>query len=84
MAGDEGFYLSAGEGESYSIAGGVTTFKVRGEDTSGHFEITETTLPPGNAGTPPHIHDRRDHAFYVIDGTVDFLVGERLVHAGPG
>jgi mannose-6-phosphate isomerase-like protein (cupin superfamily) len=84
MGANEGFYLSAGEGEAYDIAGGVTTFKVRGEDTGGHFEITESTLPPGYPGTPAHVHDRVDHAFYGIEGVVDFQVGERIVHVGPG
>ena len=41
MASADGFYISAGEGEAYAFGGGVTTFKVRGEDTDGHFEIVE-------------------------------------------
>jgi mannose-6-phosphate isomerase-like protein (cupin superfamily) len=85
MSAGEGFYVPAGEGEHYTFGGGgVTTFKVRGDDTAGHFEITENKLPPGNPGTPPHIHNSVDHAFFVLEGVVDFQVGGRVVHAGPG
>jgi len=49
----EGFYVPAGDGEPYPFGGGgVATFKVRGEDTGGHFEITENAIPPGHPGTP--------------------------------
>ena len=83
--GVEGFYVPAGDGEPYTFGGGgVTTFKVRGEDTGGHFEITENTLPPGNPGTPAHIHNSLDHAWYVLEGVVGFQVGHRVVHAGRG
>jgi mannose-6-phosphate isomerase-like protein (cupin superfamily) len=81
----EGFYVPADDGEPYPFGGGgVATFKVRGEDTGGHFEITENTLPPGHPGTPPHIHNSLDHAWYVLEGVVDFQVGDRIVHAGRG
>lgn len=84
MASNEGFYIQAGEGEAYPFGGGATTFKVRADDTGGHFEITENTLAPRSPGTPPHIHGKFDHAFYVIEGQVEFQVGDRVVHAGPG
>jgi quercetin dioxygenase-like cupin family protein len=33
---------------------------------------------------PPHSHDDHTDAFYVLEGEVEFTVGEEMVRAGPG
>src|SRR6059058_5416404 len=33
---------------------------------------------------PPHVHDDHVDAFYVLDGEVEFTVGEETTVAGPG
>jgi mannose-6-phosphate isomerase-like protein (cupin superfamily) len=32
----------------------------------------------------PHVHDDHADAFYVLEGEVEFTVGEETVRAGPG
>jgi mannose-6-phosphate isomerase-like protein (cupin superfamily) len=76
--------VAAGEGTSYPTAGAETRFKVRGEDTGGMFELTETSLQPQYVGPPPHAHGRIDHAFYVLEGEVEYQAGERIIRVSRG
>lgn len=39
---------------------------------SSHFAVLESELPPGWDGVAPHLHQRYDEGFYVLDGTVTF------------
>lgn len=59
------------------------TFLVTGEETGGAYFVMEALVPPGG-GPPPHIHRREDETFYLLEGEIEFLLGERLVMAGPG
>jgi oxalate decarboxylase/phosphoglucose isomerase-like protein (cupin superfamily) len=43
----------------------------------------EALVPPGG-GPPPHIHTREDETFYLLEGEVEFLLGEETITAGPG
>jgi hypothetical protein len=43
----------------------------------------EALVQPGG-GPPPHIHTRQDETFYLLEGQVEFLVGEETIVAGAG
>ena len=58
-------------------------FLVTGEESGGSYFVMEALVPPGG-GPPPHIHSREDETFYVLEGSVEFLLGEEIVLAGPG
>ena len=57
--------------------------KAAAEDTGGAFSLLETVTAPGG-GPPLHLHDRVDEAFYVLDGTYEFVCGDRSIAAGTG
>src|SRR5262245_60723587 len=76
-------FLPPGEGKSYWIAGDRIDFKLTGHETGGAFELCEVITPP-QVGPPPHIHQREDETFYVIEGEVEFMVGDRTLRATPG
>ncbi len=78
------FTVRPGEGRTYPWGNATQTIKVAAEDTDGHFELWETWLPPGYEGPSAHIHDQRDKAAYVVEGEVQFLVGDRLELAPAG
>ena len=40
-------------------------------------------MPPGG-GPPPHIHRNEDETFYIVEGQIDFLLGDETVTGGPG
>lgn len=52
-------------------------------ETGGAFALVEETVRAG-LEPPPHVHTREDEAFYLIDGDVEFQVGERTLRATPG
>jgi mannose-6-phosphate isomerase-like protein (cupin superfamily) len=70
--------LRKGEGRSIWLLGDLYTFKLTGEALS----VTELTAFPQN-GPPPHIHQREDESFWVLDGEFSVLLGERTL-TGPG
>ncbi len=89
---------SAGQGEQNTTSGGIIlgpgegrtipgtdaiTLKATSEETGGSIGFIEATSSPGT-GPPRHIHHSNDELFYVLEGEVLFLVGERQVSALPG
>jgi quercetin dioxygenase-like cupin family protein len=84
MAADrQAAFLPPGEGKSYWSPVDYITFKLTGEQTGGEFELCEVLTPP-QVGPPPHIHHREDETFYVLEGEVEFMVGDRTLRATPG
>jgi mannose-6-phosphate isomerase-like protein (cupin superfamily) len=70
-------------GRSIWLMGMLVTFKAVSEETAGEYSLWVATVPP-HLGAPPHIHHRETEAFYVLEGTFDFVQGERTVRAGGG
>ena len=71
--------------------GGVTTWfngdiystKLTGQQTGGQIGLVEATVPPGG-GPPPHVHERTDETFYVVNGELEFLDGDTTFTASTG
>jgi len=70
-------------GKAFWGPGDHYRFLVTGEESGGSYFAMEALVPPGG-GPPPHIHSREDETFYVLEGSVEFLLGEEIVLAGPG
>jgi quercetin dioxygenase-like cupin family protein len=58
-------------------------FLVTGEETGGAYFAMEALVPPGG-GPPPHVHRNEDETFYVLEGHVEFRLGDDRVTAGAG
>ena len=65
------------------LVGDLITVKVGSEDTDGAFSIAEERTPP-QGGPPPHLHQQEGEVLYVLEGEVEFLVGERTIRADTG
>jgi len=76
-------HVLPGEGKPLYLVGDLYTFKATGEETNGAFALWEAMIPP-QAGPPPHIHRREDESFYVLEGEIEFLEGDRTFLAGAG
>jgi quercetin dioxygenase-like cupin family protein len=72
-----------GEGHTLNIAGGRYTIKASGEDTAGAYALIEMVIPPGG-GPPLHLHEREEESFYILEGTLQFQVGDESLAAGAG
>jgi quercetin dioxygenase-like cupin family protein len=52
--------------------------------TGGAFSVMRTTIGEGIEGARPHTHTRSAELFYVLDGELQILTGDRVVTAGKG
>ena len=57
--------------------------RVDGEDTGGSFSLIEQFMREGS-GPIPHVHAFIDEWFYVLEGQIDFTVGDDRFTTGPG
>ncbi len=73
---------SAGEGDSVSLRGTQVTFKVTSGQAQG-ASCTEWVATPG-FDTGLHVHERLEETWYVLDGELEFRVGEETFTAAPG
>ena len=76
-------HLARDEGRKIRAPGGPFTRKVAAGQTGGAYSLFERSVPPGG-GDPPHIQHREDECFYVVEGELDFLVGEEVLAARAG
>jgi mannose-6-phosphate isomerase-like protein (cupin superfamily) len=72
-----------GTGATYWGPGDLYRFLVTGEETGGAYFAMEALVPPGG-GPPPHIHRNEDETFYVVEGSCDIRLGDKIVSAAAG
>ncbi len=75
--------LGPGEGREYAMGSIAALFKADGDETLGRYSISEWWLEPKSKGPGAHAHPE-DDIFYVLEGTMSFLVGQDWVHATRG
>jgi quercetin dioxygenase-like cupin family protein len=73
----------SGDGPTFWGPGDMYRFLVTGEETGGAYFAMEALVPPGG-GPPPHIHRNEDETFYVVEGEVDFRLGDETMTAAVG
>ncbi|MFW6152834.1 MAG: cupin domain-containing protein [Halobacteriota archaeon] len=57
--------------------------RLTGEETDGALCAIEMRLPPGYEG-PPHVHEREDETFHVVEGEVVLTIGDETTVADAG
>ncbi len=62
---------------------GRALLRVSAEQTKKAFEVIELAGPEGD-GPPPHIHRDHQELFYVLQGTVEFTIGDAQIPAEAG
>ncbi|GAB4043714.1 cupin domain-containing protein [Spirosoma jeollabukense] len=63
--------------------GGFFRVLVSPQQTDGSLAIIDITLPKGSE-PPRHLHTREDETFYIIDGRVQFEIGDTLIDGKVG
>jgi len=77
-------FLPAGEGRSYPMGRISAVFKADAGETQKAYSISEWWLEPHTQGPGAHAHEDEDDVFYVIEGTMSFLIEDRWVDAPKG
>ena len=76
--------LEAGAGRRYDMGSRVSTvFKADGEETGARCSISEWWLEPHTKGPGAH-HHPEDDIFFMLGGTMSFLVGDEWLDAPGG
>lgn len=75
--------IPAGEGKYLNVLGDSITIKLSGDDTEGAFILFENVNAPGRS-IPRHVHQHEDETFYVLEGEVEFQIGEEKITARAG
>lgn len=78
-----GIFLEPGHGRPYPMGRISAIFKADGDETKRAYSISEWWLEPHTQGPGAHSHDE-DDVFYVIEGTMSFLIGDRWIDAPAG
>jgi mannose-6-phosphate isomerase-like protein (cupin superfamily) len=77
-------FLAPGEGRSYPMGRISAVFKADGAETASRYSVSEWWLEANTQGPGAHSHDEEDCIFYVIEGTMSILLGDRWVDAPKG
>jgi mannose-6-phosphate isomerase-like protein (cupin superfamily) len=78
----ESIVLGTGEGKTISVLGDSYTYKAAKKETGGAYALIEGRIV--GDGPPPHIHTAEEEAFYVLEGELNVLIGERNITATAG
>jgi quercetin dioxygenase-like cupin family protein len=54
------------------------------KDTGGAISVMRTTMSEGTEGARPHTHSKSAELFYILDGELQVLAGERVIMVGKG
>ena len=76
-------FLPPGGGRSYPMGRISAIFKADGNETQNGYSISEWWLEPRTQGPGAHSH-AEDDIFYVIEGTMSVLIGDRWIEATKG
>ncbi|GAB3246118.1 cupin domain-containing protein [Larkinella harenae] len=76
--------LTEGQGRVYNCGTITAIFKADENETNEKYSVSEWWLAPTSDGPGAHAHEENDEVFYVLEGTMSFLVGDRWVDAAKG
>ncbi len=75
--------VPAAEGEARWWGDGLAEIKATAATTGGQMTILEITEPPDKEA-PLHVHHKEDEAFWILDGSATFEVGDQTIEARAG
>jgi quercetin dioxygenase-like cupin family protein len=77
------YALAREEGQALWFLNALTHVKATGDQTGGAFGLIEQVIPAGFA-SPYHVHHVEDETFYILEGEVTFISGDRKIKATAG
>ena len=80
----ETLVLKAGEGRTYNCGTMTAIFKADENETNNKYSISEWWLQPNSSGPGAHAHEGNDEVFYVLEGVIAILIGDKWINAEKG
>lgn len=77
-------HVPAGGGKKGKIGDGDIIFKFDSAQTNGHMGVSESVLPAGFLGAPPHSHKSFDEICRVTQGMLHMMVGDQVYQVKAG
>jgi quercetin dioxygenase-like cupin family protein len=77
------YALGKNEGPAVWFLNQLAVVKATAKQTGDAFGLVELIAPVGPA-SPYHVHRAEDETFYVLEGQLEFISGERRFTGGPG
>lgn len=81
---DRAIVLGPGEGRAYAMGTMRAVFKADEAETDAGYSISEWWLEPHTAGPGAHSHAENDDVFYVLEGEISFLIGDKWTSVKAG
>jgi quercetin dioxygenase-like cupin family protein len=79
---DEGHAIFLGPGEGESLPGTRRELRIKYEGDE--FEVLEFWCELGFGPIEPHVHEDHADSFFILEGEVEFTIGDETTRAGPG
>jgi quercetin dioxygenase-like cupin family protein len=79
---DESHAIFLGPREGEELSGPRRELRVKYEGDE--LEVLEFWCEPGFGPIEPHVHEDHADSFYVLEGEVEFTIGDETTRAGPG
>jgi len=76
-------HVPAGTAPTYWGPGDRYTFLATGAQTDGAYFFFLALVPPGG-GPPAHIHNREQESYYILEGTLDVTLGDKVLKVSAG
>jgi len=76
-------HVPAESGPTYWGPGDRYTFLVTGAQSGGAYCIVDVRVAFGG-GPPPHIHEREDESFYLLEGSLTMTIGDQALEVAAG
>ncbi|WP_045459219.1 cupin domain-containing protein [Sporocytophaga myxococcoides] len=80
----EALILTEGQGRIYNCGTMTAIFKADENETNEKYSVSEWWLEENSDGPGAHSHEDNDEIFYMLEGTISFLVGEKWIDASKG
>jgi mannose-6-phosphate isomerase-like protein (cupin superfamily) len=76
--------LSPGEGRQYHCGPMRSVFLADGDESGDRYSVSVWWVAPRSSGPGAHCHEANEELFYIVEGTMTFLVGDQHVDAPAG
>jgi quercetin dioxygenase-like cupin family protein len=81
---DEAVVVQEADAEALGWTSLLTLLLADSNATGGALSVMRTTVGEGTEGARPHTHTKSAELFYVLDGELQILTGDRVITAGKG